>query len=102
MSALLEAFPELNANGMSVSCSPHLPRISPCYLSARAKHNKVLQDGYNPADRGKAIGISRLSDLQLDRKKRRTFDPATPRGQGYKVGYKAYIDETSGIVINFK
>jgi hypothetical protein len=42
----------------------------------------------------------RLSDLQIDRKKLRIFDPATPRGQGYKVGYKAYIDESIGIVIN--
>jgi hypothetical protein len=42
----------------------------------------------------------RLSDLQVDRQKLRMFDPAVPRGQGYKVGYKAYIDETSGIVIN--
>ena len=42
----------------------------------------------------------RLADLQISKKKLRTFDPAIPRGQGYKVGYKAYIDETSGIVIN--
>jgi hypothetical protein len=42
----------------------------------------------------------RLSDLQINKNKLRTFDPAIPRGQGYKVGYKAYIDETSGIVIN--
>ena len=48
----------------------------------------------------KPVGIHRVAELHIDRRVFRVFDPALPPGQGYKVGYKAYIDETGGFIIN--
>jgi hypothetical protein len=41
----------------------------------------------------------RLSDLRIEKSKFKTYDPATPRGSGYK----AYTDETDGYsILTFK
>ena len=42
----------------------------------------------------------RVSDLKTNLQKFRVFDPGTPAAQSRKVGYKGYIDEASGFVIN--
>jgi hypothetical protein len=42
----------------------------------------------------------RMADLHIDRRAFTVFDPASPPGLGYKVGYKAYIDEKAGLVVN--
>ena len=42
----------------------------------------------------------RLSNLKTNLEKFRVFDPGTPAAQSRKVGYKGYIDEASGFVIN--